>query len=188
MRDLFERRAPVPRSFAAHGEGTWIVPPCEVIGEDSIAIGEAVVILEHSSLRIVAPSPQTAPTLRVGNRVRLGRFLTIVCEVGIELGDDVASSDCVTLVDTWRDTAYPGDGPGGLPPAAPGAITIDQGAYLGYGCTIGPGVHVGEGAFVGEGAVVIDDVAPFTLVYGNPAFVVRRYDAAAASWVGARWP
>ena len=31
------------------------------------------------------------------------------------------------------------------------------------------GVHIGEYALVGSGAVVTKDVAPYTLVVGNPA-------------------
>jgi acetyltransferase-like isoleucine patch superfamily enzyme len=37
-----------------------------------------------------------------------------------------------------------------------------------------PGVHVGRGAVVAAGAVVLEDVAPNTLVAGNPARVVKE--------------
>lgn len=188
MRDVFDRPAPAPHAFAAFGEGSWIVPPCEVTGAADIEIGENVVVLEHSSVRVFGTDPSARPRLRLGDRVRLGRFVTIVCEAGIELGDDVAGSDCITITDTWRDAAFQDDGPGGLPLPRAEPIRVGSGAYLGYGCTIGPGVHVGAGGFVGEGAVVTEDVAPFTVVYGSPAVVVRRYDDSTASWKGPRWP
>ena len=40
-----------------------------------------------------------------------------------------------------------------------------------------PGVEIGEEAFVGAGAVVTKDVAPRTVVVGNPARVLRDVPA-----------
>ena len=37
---------------------------------------------------------------------------------------------------------------------------------------------------MGEGAVVIHDVPPYSVVYGDPAVIVRRYDPDAESWSG----
>ena len=54
-----------------------------------------------------------------------------------------------------------------------GAI-IRRGARVGGGAVLCPGVEIGEEAFVGAGAVVTKDVAPRTLVVGNPARVLRE--------------
>src|SRR5712671_1588278 len=51
--------------------------------------------------------------------------------------------------------------------------TIRRGARIGGGAILLPGIEVGEEAFVGAGAVVTKDVAPKTIVYGNPARPVR---------------
>ncbi len=51
--------------------------------------------------------------------------------------------------------------------------TIRRGARIGGGAVLLPGIEVGEEAFVGAGAVVLYDVAPRTLVVGNPARVLR---------------
>lgn len=188
LRDLYDRQPPPPRDFASFGTGSWIVPPCEVIGADSISVGNNVVVLEHCSLRVLRREPGDAPKLVLGDGVRLTRFVTIVCEVGIDIGEHVASSDCVAIVDTWRDLACPVNLPSGLPAPAGARVRIDAGAYLGFGCMVGPGVHVGEGAFVGEGAVVVHDVPAHTVVYGNPARVVRRHNPVTGNWEGPRWP
>ena len=55
--------------------------------------------------------------------------------------------------------------------------TIRRGARLGGGAVILPGVEIGEEAFVGAGAVVLRDVAPGTVVVGNPARVIRDVPA-----------
>ena len=55
-------------------------------------------------------------------------------------------------------------------------IQIGNGSWIGSRSTILPGVTIGEGAIVGAGALVIEDVAPQTLVGGIPAKVVRVLD------------
>jgi acetyltransferase-like isoleucine patch superfamily enzyme len=52
--------------------------------------------------------------------------------------------------------------------------TIRRGARVGAGAVLCPAVEIGEEAFVGAGAVVTKDVAPRTLVVGNPARPLRQ--------------
>jgi len=52
--------------------------------------------------------------------------------------------------------------------------TIRRGARVGGGAILCPGVEIGEEAFVGAGAVVTKDVAPRTIVVGNPARALRE--------------
>jgi phosphonate metabolism protein (transferase hexapeptide repeat family) len=62
-------------------------------------------------------------------------------------------------------------------------VTIGHDVWIGHGVTVLPGVTIGNGAVVGSGAVVSRDVAPYTIVGGVPARVIR--DRFAPS-VGAR--
>jgi acetyltransferase-like isoleucine patch superfamily enzyme len=52
--------------------------------------------------------------------------------------------------------------------------TVRRGARVGGGATLLPGIEIGEEAFVGAGAVVLRDVAPRTVVVGNPARALRE--------------
>ena len=56
-----------------------------------------------------------------------------------------------------------------------GNIVIEDNVYVGSNATIIPKIHVGEGAIVGAGAVVTKDVAPYAIVAGCPAKVLRTY-------------
>lgn len=52
-------------------------------------------------------------------------------------------------------------------------VTIGHDVWIGHGATVLPGVSIGDGAVVGSGAVVTRDVAPYTIVGGVPARVIR---------------
>jgi acetyltransferase-like isoleucine patch superfamily enzyme len=53
---------------------------------------------------------------------------------------------------------------------------VCRGASVGSGAVILGGVTIGAGALVGAGAVVTRDVAPGTVVVGNPARFLRMRD------------
>ena len=91
----------------------------------------------------------------------------------IRIGDHVCISNDVTFVNhglTWpfQDkhdslTSF-------------GAIDIRDNVQIGVGATILPGVTIGPHAIVGACSVVTKDVAPGTVVAGNPARVITTMD------------
>ncbi len=54
------------------------------------------------------------------------------------------------------------------------AVTIGHDVWIGHGAVILPGRTVGTGAVVAAGAIVTKDVAPYTIVGGNPARPIRE--------------
>lgn len=63
-------------------------------------------------------------------------------------------------------------------PDAPRRVTIfGADAWVGERVTIREGVTVGAGAVIGSAATVVRDVAPYTIVAGSPARLIReRFD------------
>ncbi len=55
-----------------------------------------------------------------------------------------------------------------------GDTVVGNDVWLGYQALIMPGVHVGDGAIVASGALVTSDVAPYTIVGGNPARPLKQ--------------
>ena len=55
-----------------------------------------------------------------------------------------------------------------------GVTTVRSGSSIGAGTVILPGITIGNFAMIGAGSVVVRDVMPHTLVFGNPA-VFRGY-------------
>jgi len=52
-------------------------------------------------------------------------------------------------------------------------VAIGHDVWIGHGAIILPGRTIGTGAVIGAGAIVTRDVAPYAIVVGNPARVVR---------------
>lgn len=55
-------------------------------------------------------------------------------------------------------------------------IVIEDKVWIGINSTILPGVRVGYGAIVGAQSVVTHDVAPMTVVAGNPAKFIKKIE------------
>ena len=70
-----------------------------------------------------------------------------------------------------------------------GDTVIGNDVWLGRNCTILPGVKIGNGAIVAACSVVTKDVAPYTVVGGNPARCLKKRfdDGTAALLEELRW-
>ncbi len=58
-------------------------------------------------------------------------------------------------------------------PVRRGGVRIEDDCWIGAGAIILNGVTIGKGSVVGAGAVVTKDVAPYTIVAGNPARKIK---------------
>ena len=55
-----------------------------------------------------------------------------------------------------------------------GDTVIGNDVWIGQNAVILPGVHIGDGAIIGANSVVGSDVAPYTIMIGNPAKPLRK--------------
>ncbi len=58
----------------------------------------------------------------------------------------------------------------------PRPVIIEDDVWLATNCIVLAGVRIGRGAVVGAGSVVSKDVAPYTIVAGNPARAISAID------------
>ena len=123
--------------------------------------------------------------ISIGDYCYVGADTRIWSGAGIRIGHRVLIAHCVSILDNISHpidpherhehfrkiitTGHPTDiGLHDRP------IVIEDDAWIGCMSIILPGVTIGEGAIVGAGSVVTKDVAPFTVVAGNPARVIRE--------------
>ncbi len=110
--------------------------------------------------------------VKVGRRCKISSH-TFVCE-GVTIEDDVFVGHGVTFVNDLFPRAT--NATGTLQTEADWKCIptlIKKGASIGSGATILCGITIGEGAIVGAGSVVTKNVAPYTVVAGNPARKLR---------------
>ena len=55
-----------------------------------------------------------------------------------------------------------------------GNIVVGNDVWIGYNATIMAGVTIGDGAIIATNATVTKDVAPYTIVGGNPAALIKK--------------
>lgn len=58
-------------------------------------------------------------------------------------------------------------------PSTKGHVIIENDVWIGDGCTIMSGVKIGTGSVIAAKSVVTKDVAPYTIVGGNPAKLIK---------------
>jgi acetyltransferase-like isoleucine patch superfamily enzyme len=61
-------------------------------------------------------------------------------------------------------------------------IIISDDVWIGANSVITAGVTIGKHSIVGAGSVVTKDVPDFSVVVGNPARVIKRYNSEKAVW------
>ncbi|MCK5821890.1 MAG: acyltransferase [Bacteroidales bacterium] len=61
-------------------------------------------------------------------------------------------------------------------------VVIEEEAHIGANSVVVPGVTIGKRSQIGAGSVVTKDVPPFSVVVGNPARVIKRYNHETKKW------
>jgi putative colanic acid biosynthesis acetyltransferase WcaF len=117
----------------------------------------------HASVKIWAPW-----MLEAGEDVWLDRNVNVYNAFGVKIGDRVVISQNTFLCSAshdYTDARYKLIG---------NRITIEDDSWIAADAFVAPGVTIGAGSVVGARAVVVKDVAPWSVVAGNPARVIRE--------------
>jgi maltose O-acetyltransferase len=105
--------------------------------------------------------------IRIGANCTIGDSCFLDGRDGLTIGDNVNLGSHVTIFTRQHDVDSPDFAEVG------GPVTIGDHAWVASHALVLPGVTIGEGAVVAAAAVVTKDVAPFTMVGGNPARYIR---------------
>jgi acetyltransferase-like isoleucine patch superfamily enzyme len=165
----------------AIGEGTRLAGATLVAREPegcSLSIGagsnvEARIVFERRDASVC-----------VGSRTHVGSGTLIDSACGIEIGDDVLIAFDVLIMDhnshslsfseRCHDVSDWIQGKKDWTHVRSSPVRIGDKSWIGARTTILKGVEIGEGAVIAAASVVVKDVAPWTIVGGNPAALIRE--------------
>jgi acetyltransferase-like isoleucine patch superfamily enzyme len=166
------------RAFAQFGTGSLLGKRLGLVGGQRIVIGNRVQLGHFWRLEAIEYHAGTryTPRITLGDRLDAGTGLHIAAAESVEIGADVLIASWVFITD--HDHEFQGTSPPRHSPlAAPRAVRIGDGTWLGERCVVLPGVSLGNRCVVGAGAVVTTSFDDGSVVAGMPARLIRRVSA-----------
>ena len=115
----------------------------------------------------------------IGDRTRIGLSNTLIGPV--QIGDDVRFAQNVVLSGLNHNYASI-DSPIHTQGVSTKPIIIEDECWLGANVVVVPGVQIGKHSIVAAGSVVTKNIPPYSVVAGNPARLLKRYDFVKKSW------
>jgi acetyltransferase-like isoleucine patch superfamily enzyme len=106
---------------------------------------------------------------RIGRNVFVNQNCTFYNLGGLDIADDVMIGPNVSLI----TSGHPVEPSQRRASVIAKPIVVERNVWIAAGATVIGGVTIGENSVVAAGSVVTRDVAPNTLVGGNPAKVIR---------------
>jgi acetyltransferase-like isoleucine patch superfamily enzyme len=139
---------------------------------DPVDYGDRLIMSEHSYDPPILRSIED-PTCTV----TIGKYSSINSQVEILLSGN-HHTEWVTTYPIRMMYELPGAGEDGHP-VRKGPVVIGNDVWIGFRVIILSGITIGDGAVVGAGALVTKDVAPYSIVGGNPVTLLKhRFDSA----------
>ncbi len=115
----------------------------------------------------------------IGNNTLIGIGNTIIGPITI--GNNVIFAQNIVasaLNHEYRDPNIPIS----KQPINTAAITIEDDCWIAANSVITAGVRIGKHSVIAAGAVVTKDVPPFSVVVGNPAKILKKFDFDSGIW------
>lgn len=174
---FFDKRS----AIGANGVGK----ECEIIGRKYMFIGANCNIGKDSELICYESHAGQSlfPKLVLGNHVRITGKCRITCAGSITIGDDVLIAPEVFISDANHGMNPTIGGGYSTQPLIVKSVVIGDGCWLGQKVCILPGVSIGAHSIIGAGSVVTHNIPAYCIAAGNPAKIVKRWDASLCEWV-----
>ena len=112
------------------------------------------------------------------DKLIIGKFCQIAAGVEFVMNDANHQMNAVSTFPFYTLEGWEMEPPALKDMPFKGDTVIGNDVLIGQNAVVLPGVHISDGAIIGANSVVGCDVAPYTIVIGNPAKELRkRFDA-----------
>jgi lipopolysaccharide O-acetyltransferase len=176
------------RGFHSIGKNTIIKPILNSMNRDKISIGNNVNIGIFSWISVSTSYgngkdlSKNTIRLKIGNNVDIGNNAFIVANNNVEIGDNVIMGPYVYISDHIHEYENIKENLHDQPLSANGFVTIGKNVFIGIKACILPNVTIGDRAVIGALSVVTKNVPAYSVVVGNPAKIVKRYNFKTKKW------
>lgn len=110
----------------------------------------------------------------IGDKLIIGKFCQIAAGVEFVMNGANHQMNAATTYPFYIFGKWEQPAPAQSDLPLKGDTVIENDVWIGQNATILPGVHIGDGAIIGANSVVASDVAPYTIVAGDPAKLIRK--------------
>lgn len=168
------------KQYAKYHYSVVIRHPLLINGKRGIIFGKNVFIRDNARIECLIKENEKA-SLYIGNRVSIEQDLHLICGKSVYIGDDCVFSARVFISDVNHQ--YIDINKNVLQQDLDvKTVKIDDGTFLGYGVVVLPGVHLGKHCIVGANSVVTKSFPDYCVIAGNPARLIKKYNAETKSW------
>ena len=122
------------------------------------------------------------PVIIIGDGTWIGKNCSIAAINKVEIGKNVLFAGHVHITDHSHGYELIDVPISKQRLITKGPVIIEDQCWLGFSSEILSGVHIGRPSIVAARAVVTKDVPPYSIVAGNPAKVVKKYNFETKKW------
>ena len=176
------------RGFLHFGKNSIIKPFLNSANEKFISIGDNVNIGSFCRITVSTEfggykvKSNNKIRIKIGSNVDVGNNTFISANNSIEIGDHVIMSSYVFITDHDHGFRDMEKNLHEQPLSENGFVKIGDNVFLGEKCSILKNVSIGERSVVACNTVVTKDIPPYSIVAGNPARIIKRYNPESKKW------
>lgn len=170
--------------YARFGKGSLIYFPMLINNKKCISIGENVTFREHLRMDAIKcmNDQHFTPRIIIEDNVHAEQDCQIFATNLVHIKKNVTLSSHVFITDAEHE--YRGVEHESIlkQKLKCGKTIIDEEVFLGIGVRVIKAVHIGRHAVIGANSVVTKDIPPYSVVVGNPAKIIRKYNHNTKQW------
>jgi len=169
--------------FGAYGRDVYIEPGVVITRPRYAHLGDRVRIKQFTNISLHPPDRRSkGGLLFLGDDVSFAQGCIISAYNRIAIGENTVIGPYTLITDNSRK---PGDVglPGRDQEVVWGHVDIGADCFIGFNSCILMNVTVGRHCIIGAASVVTRDIPAYSIVAGNPAKVIKRFDFDRREWV-----